>query len=231
VKTRLAFLAAMMLGTGFSRARAAAPADVPCGVTNEVAPAYPSREFHNGIIAGRARLLLRVDPQGNLVDALVAGYTLPGFAEAAMNAVKRWKFEPARIDGRPAFANLDVTFAFDVNRPLATAVYGPRDESPVALANYQDGAVSASQLDQPLAPLSTVAPAYPADWAQRGIKGSVVVEFYVDETGRVRLPAIVSTDRPELGWIAVPAIEQWRFPPPTRHGQPVLVKAQQAFQF
>jgi TonB family protein len=200
-------------------------------VVNEVAPPYPAREFHNGIVAGRARLLLRVDPQGQLVDALVTGYTLPGFAESAMNAVKRWKFAAARVDGRPAFANVDVTFVFDVNKPLANAVYGPRDESPVALVNYQYGAVPASQLDHPLGPLNTVAPVYPADWAQRGIKGSVVVEFYVDETGRVRMPAIVSADRPELAWIAIPAVEQWRFPPPTRQGQPVLVKAQQAFQF
>jgi len=233
VKTYLAMLAALALGAGLGTERAAAQpaADSLCQVTREVEPTYPVREYRNGIVAGRARILLRIDPQGHLADALVVAYSQLGFAESALNAVKKWRFEPGRVGGQPAFGNLDVTFDFDVNKPLANAVIGPRDETRTVAEAYQFGAVPANQLDQPLATVATVAPAYPEEWARRGVKGRVVVEFYIDATGRVRLPGIVSADRPELGWIAVPAVEQWRFAPPTRQGEPVLVRAQQVFQF
>jgi TonB family protein len=158
-------------------------------------------------------------------------YSQLEFAESALSAVKKWRFEPGRVGGQPAFGNLDVTFEFDVNKPLANAVIGPREETQTVAEAYQFGAVPANQLDQPLAPVASIPPDYPEDWARRGIKGRVVVEFYVDATGRVRLPGIVSTDRPELGWVAIPAVERWRFTPPTRQGQPVLVRAQQVFQF
>ena len=233
MKTYLACFAALLAAASFGARTAAAltPADTLCQVTRVVEPDYPVREYRNGIVAGRARLLLRIDPQGRLTDVLVVAYSQLGFAESALNAIKKWRFEPGRVGGQPAFGNLEVTFEYDVNKPLANAVVGPRDETRTIAEAYQFGAVPADQLDQPLVPVASVAPVYPEDWARRGVKGRVVVEFYIDATGRVRLPGIVSSDRPELGWIAVPAVEQWRFAPPLRNGQPVLVKAQQVFQF
>jgi TonB family protein len=212
---------------------AAAPGDVPAKVVSKAAPDYPAREFTNGIRTGDVRMLLRIDPVGRLDDALVTAYSLPGFADEALLAVKKWKFQPSRVDGDPAYATLEVQFQFNVNQRLATAHIGPQEEPyfEAGKNQFQYQAVSPADLDHVPSPVHRVAPTYPQDWAARGLTGTVVVEFYIDETGRVRMPAVVSADHPELGWIAVPAIGKWRFDPPTRQGKPVLVKAQQDFQF
>jgi TonB family protein len=223
--------ASLLLGAAIGPARADAPGDVPCRVLVEVPPAYPARAAKNGVTAGKARVALRIDPVGRLDDALVTAYSRPEFAEAALAAVAQWKFAPGRVDGDPAFGIIEVTFVFDANHPLANDHVGPRDETYFEGEQYQYEAVAASRLDQPPTPRHLVNPTYPGDWARRGLTGSVVVDFYIDETGRVRLPSIISADHPELGWIVLPAIVKWRFEPPTRQGRPVLVRAEQTFQF
>jgi len=222
---------AMLSGPALAALRADSPGDVPCKVVTEVAPTYPPKAAREGVVAGKARLALRIDPVGRLDDILVTAYSLREFADEAVIAVGKWKFAPGRVDGDPAFGILEVTFVFDVNRPLANDRIGPRDEAYFEGEKYRFEAVAPSQLDHAPVPVHTVAPVYPSNWAQRGLTGSVVMEFYIDQAGRVRMPAVESTDHPELAWIVFPAIVKWRFEPPTRKGQPVLVRAEQAFAF
>jgi TonB family protein len=237
MKSPLAFFAALLAGAGLlaglaaPAARADPPADVPSQVAVQVAPTYPVRAAKAGLTAGKARLALRIDPVGRLDDALVIAYSEREFADAAMLAVSQWRFKAGRVNGEPAFGLIEVTFEFDVNKPLANARIGPQDETYFGADKYQYEAVSPGQLDQPPTPTHTVNPTYPRDWAQRGLTGSVVVDFYIDEQGRVRMPEIVSADQPELAWIVLPAIVKWHFAPPIRKGQPVLVKAEQTFAF
>jgi len=63
------------------------------------------------------------------------------------------------------------------------------------------------------------------------VRGSVNVEFYIDETGAVRLPSLAPGENLELGSLAIAALSQWRFNPPTSRGRAVLVKAVQTFNF
>jgi outer membrane biosynthesis protein TonB len=67
--------------------------------------------------------------------------------------------------------------------------------------------------------------------ADKGVKGQVTVEYYIDETGAVRMPAVSADDNPILGALTVIAIGQWKFTPPTSRGKGVLVKASQVFDF
>jgi len=223
--------AGLLSGTAVAAARANAPGDGPCKVLVEVAATYPVRTAKDAVPGGKARLALRIDPVGRLDDALITAYSLPEFAAAAMTAVRQWKFTPSRVDGDPAFGILEVTFLFDANKPLASTRVGPRDETYFEGEKYQYEAVYPGQLDQAPTPAHTAAPTFPSDGTGRGLTGSVVVQFYIDETGRVRMPEIVSADHPELGWIVLPAIVKWRFEPPLRKGRPVLVKAEQTFAF
>jgi outer membrane biosynthesis protein TonB len=45
------------------------------------------------------------------------------------------------------------------------------------------------------------------------------------------MPAVLSADYDELASLAVAAIQQWKFEPPTRKGVPVMVRAKQVFHF
>lgn len=77
-------------------------------------PAYPPRAFEldqQGEVVVRARLDPHGDPQR--VEVLrSSGFSL--LDEAALAAVRRWRFEPARIDGRPVPAIVQVPVRFRV---------------------------------------------------------------------------------------------------------------------
>jgi len=88
------------------------------------------------------------------------------------------------------------------------------------------------ELDHIPRPVHIVEPHYPLEWANKGIAGVVTIEFYIDETGRVRLPAVVNSGvSPLLGNLALDAVQQWQFEPATCKGKPVLVRASQNFNF
>ena len=93
------------------------------------------------------------------------------------------------------------------------------------------GAESMKRLDRTPAPTHVVPPVYPQEWSDRGIAGAATVEFFIDETGQARIPFVIAADQPLLGAAAVAAVMQWRFEPPLRNGNPVLVRAQQVFTF
>ena len=55
-----------------------------------------------------------VDPAGNVTGVkVISGPTL--LQEAAMAALRQWKYEPARLDGRPVSFHLNVTVKFRIN--------------------------------------------------------------------------------------------------------------------
>jgi periplasmic protein TonB len=76
------------------------------------APPYPGSARRQGI-EGDVILQLSVDEAGKLISVSVArGSGHRALDEAAIAAVKQWRFEPAVVDGRPvaAVAELPVRF-------------------------------------------------------------------------------------------------------------------------
>jgi len=61
---------------------------------------YPENE-RKARETGRAFLHVIVDDQGAVRQPTVDGSTNPEFAKAAMDAVRKWTFEPARLNGQP----------------------------------------------------------------------------------------------------------------------------------
>jgi protein TonB len=99
------------------------PAPVPVGqplpvggqvqearLIKSVPPAYPvlARANH---VTGDVTLDALIDATGKVTDVkVVSGPTL--LRGAAMDAVRLWKYEPARLDGQPASTHLSVTVKF-----------------------------------------------------------------------------------------------------------------------
>jgi len=199
-------------------------------IIQTVQPMYPIKMEVEGISQGAVSMVLHVDSHGQLADSLVVAYTNRAFADEAERVVKLWKFESEYIDGEPVETITDVVLNFEVRGGLVvqhTGLYNP------FFANIGDGyqVCGMKNLDAIPTPLNVVAPAYPLEWAANGIVGQVTVDFYIDETGKVRFVAAASRANPLLTEIAVEAVKKWQFSPPTRKGHPVLVHAQQLFNF
>ena len=92
-----------------------APAPVLPRVVRSEAPDYPYRAFREGI-EGQVRLQFRVDDRGKPRDIEVLASEPPKqFDKAARKALKRWRFEPATLNGKPVdvYYNLTVNFRLE----------------------------------------------------------------------------------------------------------------------
>lgn len=82
-------------------------------------------------------------------------------------------------------------------------------------------------------PISQPAPDYPAAARRLGHDGSVEIRFTVDRQGRVRDPEVVHVSRSGYGFgeAAMRAVQQWRFEPFMRGGEPVSRTVETGFDF
>lgn len=92
-------------------------------------------------------------------------------------------------------------------------------------------ALPLNQLDQPPRASIRRAPAYPAALREAGIPGSVVVEFVIDDTGRVAHAQVVRSTHPDFEMPTLAALNQWRFTPGLKGGRQVNTRVTQAFQY
>jgi TonB family protein len=86
-------------------------------------------------------------------------------------------------------------------------------------------------LDHPMRVVYEVAPQYPRQLDAEHVTGEAAIDFVVDEAGVVRFPKIVSATRPEFGWAAATAVQQWFYDVPRCHGKPVDVHRVMTFDF
>jgi TonB family protein len=163
----------------------------------------------NGGLVG---LELQIAPSGIVQDAIVIDDS-PPFTEEMKKIVRLWKFEPARLDGRPATARVAVVALFRAPILLGGAPPQPkRLSSPSPEVPY---------------PTSTATPAFPPQAIYEGV---AMLEVEVDENGAV---SDVETLRHAEGFanVAIEAARQFRFQPATRDGRPVRAHAILVFGF
>jgi hypothetical protein len=195
---------------------------------------FPTDLLMEGVPSGEVQVVLSVDAKGVLSDCLVVGYTNSGFADEVVQALKTWSYEPARVHGRALASRVDlkVTFKSDVSVMVVNLSQHYWELLSGDWRRYAYRAYKLGELDRIPTPVQVVQPVLPKGDTPRGAPHRVTVEFFIDEKGRVRVPTV---DRDEVDDVyaaaMVTAVEQWRFEPPMRHGRPVLVIAQQDFDF
>lgn len=155
---RLPLILAIVLGI-------AAPAAAHDSVTPPVPIDQPPPEWPEGHADSHdviLPLLVTVAPDGNVVAVEVEASISPAFDAAAMHAITRWRFTPAKRDGAPVKAKIRVIARFaaaqrtlpikDIPDPLPAVPIAPSLPSPsastsVATApNVQSASASASPI-------------------------------------------------------------------------------------
>ena len=155
-------------------------------------PQYPE-EAKQAKIEGKIVINAETDINGNVVEAVAAdGPQI--LREAAVNAVKQWKYEPFIIDG----VKKPVTFTVVVKFRLASK-------------KKKDKPVSLSAEEKPKL-VKKVVPTYPEEAAKAGVEGKIVVEATTDKNGNV-INAKVIDGNPVLNQAAIDAVKQWKYEP------------------
>jgi TonB family protein len=173
-----------------------------------------------------------VDAEGRLVDHLVVAYTNKAFIASAVSAVKAWTYEPAKVRGRARASRVDLVFSFKADLVATVQSSAVNFLQDLFGERYEFRPSLLRDLDHIPTPVHVVTPTIPNGVLAEGEERVVTVEFYIDQEGKVRIPAVSREDADDrLAAVAVTAVEQWRFEPPVRKGSAVLVLAQQDFHF
>ncbi len=190
---------------------------------------YPESLIRRGIMEAEVGLVLSIDPDGRVADWLVTATTDPAFETLVADLLRDIEFKlpaapgPVRVAMTLHFQARGAVVSHTVNDTVDTLV------NRMLAPRRIDKLGTPRQLDRPLAPVRTVSPLYPE--APAGPGSRVVLDFLIDETGRVRMPVLHAGEDRVLANAATNALLEWRFDPPTRAGQPVIVAARQEFRF
>jgi TonB family protein len=204
---------------------------IPCKVQQKTHAEFPLRLLYQGIVRGECSAVLEIDPSGHIADKLVTQYTHREFADEMLHAIEGWGFEPGSVDGKPIVSILNVTFEYNVTGVLVYEKQLNQMTDPVLEQRFAYFAHGPESLDRKPVAVDLPPPIYPASWIRQGRSGSVTIRFFIDETGQARVPEIVNDGDNLLAGAAVAAVKQWKFEPPTHHGQRVLAHAEQVFVF
>jgi TonB family protein len=195
---------------------------------SQPAPEFPKALEIQGLKHGWAIVGFTVHADGGVADVSAVTFSRPEFGRAAVEGVRKWRFEPASKDGRKPAQRLEV--------PITFSVYA-NDEA----ANSRIPAHAPTTSPKVR---SEVRPVYPSRMRAAGVQGTVVVDFVVTKKGEVaEARVLLVTTSPELGGqarreaesqfgaAALSAVNQWKFQPGLSQGEPVDTQMQRPVNF
>jgi TonB family protein len=202
--------------------------------TQKIDPVYPSTALQAGI-QGFVLLNVRIDKDGNVAEVtLVGGHPL--LVQAAIDAVKQWKYQPFLLNGAPADVETTVRLRFDLSgggsviepevamTELAPIIYAdPSGPAVPKRVRISQGVAAALVADK-------VQPEYPPDAREQHIQGNVLLQVIIGKEGNVENIQLIS-GHPLLAPAAIDAVKQWTYRPYLLNGEPVEVQTQVLVSF
>lgn len=88
----------------------------PPVLVTKVAPRYPPLDIRQGK-EGRVVLAMNIEKDGSVGEARILRSAGKAMDRAAVSAVKRWKYRPALLDGKPVMVSIVTVIAFALSPP------------------------------------------------------------------------------------------------------------------
>ncbi len=200
----------------------------------KVIPEFPIALRNTVHHKGFAKVVFMVDEEGNNYDFILFEATHPFFGEAALEALRRWKVTPPIVDGQPCPTRHAVTVKFSqqglvlIDRPI-----GETDRSDESSQNRPPyyRVCDLGDLDQRPKRIETITPILPKGVSTDDASGIARIQLFIDKEGRVRAPEVLFSSSDVIADAALAAISDWRFEPPRKNGNPVVVQAVQTIRF
>ena len=209
--TRLTWIAPAVI------ALAAHAAQTAPKVLETPSPGYPAVLADTGT-SGTATVEVLVKSDGSVGDATLKSADHQAFGEAALEAVKKWRFEPATLDGSPVEKRVTVPFKFAAP---ATQVLNAKFNRKV-FQEIPERVLTAKEYGKKLKPTKPLKPAYPA--AAKGKEASVQVKFVVAPDGTTLNPEILGKPPKEFLVPAILTVAGAAYEPPQKDGKGVYVE-------
>ena len=174
-----------------------------------ITPVYPPELKANRIRAEVTAVFI-VDETGVVTKASIEESSDERFNASAFKAIQQWRFQPG--------VRNDKAVRTRVRQPFKYAL------TPIE-AHDIDG------LDVKPEVLESVTPRYPRALKRLRKQATVIVEFVVDETGKVVDWEIEESTNQQFNESALTAIKQWTFKPGKIEGVPVKARVRIPFSY
>ncbi|MEM9445883.1 MAG: energy transducer TonB [Verrucomicrobiota bacterium] len=188
------FVACLIIDQNHSATIAAPPA-----VKLAYYPLYPREQLLNGDV-GNVKVLVLVDKKGRVSDAKVEVSSHPAFANAALRAIRNWRFEPFVVDGVARSVKVRQPFRFVQSVDSFFALE--------PLKRYKKSSE--------LFPVEAYKPAYPRAFNSYNSKDYCDVIITMNELGKVVRTEIEQVTHPVFIKPSIEAAKLWKFTPFTR---------------
>jgi TonB family protein len=175
-------------------------------------PVYPADAKAAGE-AGMVFVTAVIDAEGDVADATVLRAASPRLGQAAVDAIRTWKYQPTLVNGVPTPVSITITvnFSLDESSGAITSTRAP------AFAASSDALRVGGAVSEPRK-VRHVPPAYPDDARAAGIEGTVILDALIDADGYVTDVEVLQSV-PMLDRAAVEAVKQWRYLPTLLNGE------------
>ena len=169
-------------------------------------PRYP---FHS-IAIGTVVLEITVDEKGT-VENVRALREIPSLTETAVESVRKWRFKPATLEGKPIRS-----------RTVGAVTFNPLAEFPQNVPLPPLSAVEPSSFRHVLEPkpIEVVAATFPQYPVNSVTTGTVVLRVTIDSDRQVKNTAAIR-DITSLTATCIRALKEWKFQPAQFQGIPI----------
>lgn len=208
---QLAFAAGLLLGHLVLFATEPAPnddgpPDVPPKSLRRQPPVYPYNAAKAGL-NGKVAIEFVINSKGEVVNPHVIRSNNPWFERPALDAILKWKFEPARKGGRPVNTRAKQMLEFDSGALSGHALWRMPSRNP------DRDAPPELQWTKPPEPIHTAFPVYPWEDFQARRNGKTDLRFVVGPHGRVVVTKVLEATTPEMAQAVLAMIDTWEFTP------------------
>lgn len=191
------------------------------------APEFPFQLRATPIASGYSVVVVTIDEAGRVEDAVVIEASDPAFGRAVLDVTPAWIFAPVDSESQTEPRREVLNYRF--HRSGVVSSLSHREGARALFAEASDDfahvrMVALEDLDEAPVRIDTEAPARAPTSGGRAVEGNADLSFVIDETGAVRVPTVLAASDYAIGIAAVDAIKDWKFTPPRRNGEPVLVE-------
>lgn len=188
----------------------------PPVLINKIDPIYPEI-CRRARVEGVVILNVRTDEDGRVDQVNVANSRDPLLTRAAIEAVKQWRYQPFYSRGRRYPILFTVTVRFQLSNGLENNSRGREQEEETPLLKPKI--------------IHQVEPVYPERARRAGIEGMVMLRIRTDNEGNVNSIEVLRSDSSILNQAAIDAVEQWKYQPPYKNGNPIPIVTIVAVKF
>ncbi len=207
----------------------------PVGMTHVCGDLYPAQAPATRPKAGpKLKYVITADGTVKNIEIAISSGD-PSLDKAAVACATRWKYKPARLNGRPVDMEGENNVGWTMPEPVA--------EEPAMTIATQSNTITVQSKVSSLPPISSpvsigkphscsVTEFYPREAIAAGMQGTTTIAFTITVQGTVENVRVVGTSGYDLlDQTAVMCAKAWRYSPAIAAGGPIAVpwKAQVGF--